>query len=195
MSQYKYSKSFIENGLKRNVNRLFDCLPEQAKWLMYEHHVRFHEIMPTKKYREPKIYTGVDALRNLGLVRRYVCQRFKITNNELEILLFIYPYNYFTKKDYDRIAKPYVGCSILQLKKKGHVLAVYKKESLKIEPKKRRDLADVYTLSMSSKRAVKYFYKLISGELKPYQFQNMVYSENETKNNLIKELIQDMREE
>lgn len=178
----------LDTGHARLPKKSYDCLPEQAKWIMHENHMKFHERKPLK-IKEPKIYTGVNHLKNLGLARRFICSKYSISIEMLEILLFIYPYNYFTKKDYDKIANTYFGCRLHYLKKKGLVKVMYAKKTLKAPPGQKKQLADIYTLSKVSKNAVVHFHKIISGEREPSSYKSAMYSKDPDKNKLIKDLL------
>jgi hypothetical protein len=196
MSNYKYSETNPFKGEKRRINQKnYECLPEQAKWLLYENQVKLHERFTVSKRTESYIYSGVESLRYLGVAKRYVCERFEITSNDLEIFLFLYPLNYFTKKDYDSVAKPYINSSTAQLLKRGHIVVMFTRNELKKPYLKKSEIDDIYALSLTAKRAVNYFYKLLSGEMKPYHFKHAVYSKDETKNKLIKGLLEQMRDE
>lgn len=193
MSKYVYSKTIESNGYVRKVRKFYDCLPEHAKWLMHENQVKFHEVKPLKKVLEPTIFTDVDALRYLGVVRHFICGKYNITQNELELFLFLYPYNFFTKRDYDRIAPIYYKCALKTLLKREHIIAIYKKENLTVPEGKKKDLADIYTLSLKAKRAVTYFYRIIAGEVKPFKFESAQYYKSDKKNELIKDLLEEIK--
>lgn len=193
MTKYKYSKTNQKNGYPRRINKTYDCLPEHAKWLLYENQVKLHEIKPINIMLEAKISTGVDALKYLGPANHFVCKRFSITREQLELFLFIYPFNYFTRRDFNRLAPVCRNGSLSYLIKKGLVIPIYKKENLIVPEGKKKDLADIYTLSLDAKRSVNYFYKVLSGELKPYRFQNSEYTKSDTKNKLIKDLLDEMK--
>ena len=190
-----YSKTNAKSGKVRVIRREYDFVPEQARWLLYENQIKLHEQKPVSKRTETHVYTGMESLRYLGVARRFICAKFDLTYQHLEIFLYMAPFNYFTIKDYDRIAKPYIGYSIQNLRKNGYVVAMFKKEELKRPNLKHKDIADIYALSRKAKTAVTQFYKIISGEMEPNRFKTAVYSKDDTKNKLIKELLEEMKEE
>ena len=189
MGKLIYSEYNPETGRKKYPLTDYDFLPKKAKWLLHENCIKTETRKPLRDSRTLIMYQGVDALQHLGIVRKYVTRRFKISGDELDALLYLYPFNYFTKSDYRRITLSIVSSSINHFIKKDLVVCVYDKEAMTAPKMKKKDVEDVYTLSLTAKRAVTYFYKLISGEMKPYNYKNSNYDKNDTKNSLIIELL------
>lgn len=191
----KYSKTYQETGRKKNSEFDTSFLPEKTRWLFHENSIVCHSLMPIKKQVQARVYTGIEALRYLGPTRKYVTQRFKITESELDVFLYLYPYNYFTKTDYDRIAKPFLQSPYIRtLVKQGHVVPVFFRKDLSKGNVKKSQAEDIYTLSLSAKRAVNYFYNVLCKEKKPYHFKTVSYSKSETKNKLVKDLLREMQD-
>jgi hypothetical protein len=98
-----------------------------------------------------------DFLQYQIIVRPYVCKRFNIDNRMLELLLYIYPLNYFTTGDYRTAVKPYSLHSVKTMVKLGYV---------KIMVKGQNAGEHVYTLTHQAKNIVTLYYQYMSGERK-----------------------------
>lgn len=196
MSNLKYSETIPTTGRRRLIKREYECLPEKAKWLIYENQIKLNEQMPVSRKTEIDIFSGVEALKYLGPTRKFVENMFSITTDDLDVLLYLYPFNFFTKSDYNRIAVPFIKCnSISSYVKRGLVVQVFSKESLIRPNVKRKDSEGIFALSLKSKRAVVYFYKILGKDLKPFHFKTATYSKSETKTKLIKDLLNEMRDD
>lgn len=123
-----------------------------------------------KKYvrkRFLEVYSGYDFLQHLGLVRRYICGKYRILNYQLELILYLYPLNYFTHSDISRFPKHYTYRTIEALVKKKVIVVVAKAH------KKRKYDKDVrrntlYALTKEMRHAVEEFYELLSKE-RPFE--------------------------
>tara|TARA_B100001167_G_scaffold191010_1_gene159691 strand:+ start:500 stop:1102 length:603 start_codon:yes stop_codon:yes gene_type:complete len=100
---------------------------------------------------------GFDLLENLHVVRKYIQKKHSVDLKELEILLKLYPMQYFTQRDYVAIPKPFKFRSIKNGLDKGLVEKVNIGEHLG---------KTIYTISNKKKRIVREFYKMLSGEMK-----------------------------
>lgn len=113
-----------------------------------------------KRYTKQRILyysNSYDFLQYQIIVRPYVCKRFKIEVRMLELLLYIYPLNYFTNEDYKVAVRPYSLHSIKTMVKLGFV---------KIIVKGYNAAEHVYTLTHQAKNIVSLYYKYMSGERK-----------------------------
>lgn len=195
MSDLKYSKTKRDTGRVRHYHREYDALPEKARWLLHENEIKLHKRMPVKKDIERRFYSGVEALRYLGPARKFILERFSITTNDLDVLLYLYPYNYFTKSDYNRIAKPFIKCrGVNTYVKNGLVTKTFTKEDLTTPTIDKKKVEDVYCLTVKGKMVVSQFYNIVGQAMKPYFFEKLNFSKSETKNNLMKDLLREMKQ-
>lgn len=144
-----------------------------------------------EKYTKKKylsLYKGYDFLQYLGVVRFYIQGKNKISNNMLEMLLYLYPINYFTQQDFMDIPKQFevTRLKVLVDKELAKVAFVDEKDKSK----------KIYALSTKARNIVTDFYELLSGEK---EF-NMQYAANpfigtkataidKKRNNLLKKFI------
>ncbi|QRE03498.1 hypothetical protein [Flavobacterium psychrophilum] len=102
------------------------------------------------------VYKGYDAFENFMLVRTYIQKKYDIPINTLEILLFLFPKQYFTQEDYGSISKQYTIRNIKSLLESGLIT---------ISAKGAGYYTHLYTLSNKGKRIVFSFYEMLSGEI------------------------------
>lgn len=190
MKLKKYSKTNNKSGYLLKERKHYDCLTDDVRWFFHENQISLQEHMPLKK---TKIYSGVESLRYLIVARTFVEKRYSLSGSQLEAFLLLYPYNYFTKDDYDNIAKPFKVNSIKYNIKKGFVEKKYDKKHLIKNNVKRKTAKDIYALTRNAKRAVTDFYKIISGEMKPHLYKNTIFDKNPEKNELIRNLIDEVK--
>lgn len=154
---------------KEDKNDFFKKVPENIKELVKsksEDDFRFLERLPKKdkrirKYKQKSkdvifpIYNGYDFLENLLVVRHFVCKRYKISFELLEVFLYLYPKNFWTQDDYFIVPKQFTHNRMRYMLKKGHVVIFMKAKT---------ERETIYRLSPSSRRIVEHFYKYLSGE-------------------------------
>jgi len=102
-----------------------------------------------------RIYEGYDALQNLILVRNYIQKKHDISLSALEVLLYLYPKQFFTHSDYNEVPKQYFFRTVKRMCDLGYI---------KIHIKGTGTRRNLYTLSNIGKRVVYEFYELLSGE-------------------------------
>ena len=105
-----------------------------------------------------RVSNSFDAFENLLVVRRYVQERYDITIQMLEIMLYLYPKQYFTQEDYRKIPKQYKYARINSMLLSG--IAKIAADGLKNKGDR------IYCLSAKSKGIVVHFYECLSGERK-----------------------------
>lgn len=98
-----------------------------------------------------------NVVQYFGIARYYIQKKYDLRIKELELLLFLYPIGFFTKRDYHTFPHNYTTRTISHLMKKGLIEPVNERE-------KPQSDKQVYKLSRRSKNAVLYFYKYASGE-------------------------------
>jgi hypothetical protein len=98
-----------------------------------------------------------DLLQNQYPVRLFVQAKYGLSLRELELLLFLYPKQYFCLKDYKAFPLTFSHRRITTVIKHGFV---------KIAKKGKNMDQHVYTLTKSAKHQVVAYYKYLSGELK-----------------------------
>jgi hypothetical protein len=91
------------NG-RKNANRATNKVPLFTLELLQEMGI---QVKAKQKEQKKYIYCnqGYDFLENFFVVRHYVCTKNKISLRVLEILLKLYPMNYFTYQDYYELPK------------------------------------------------------------------------------------------
>lgn len=102
-------------------------------------------------------FEGYDFLQYFGLVRAHLQKKNKIDLNLLELLLYLYPLNYYTTEDYFEIPKSFKYNRIQMLVDMGLVSIV---------SVGRRKKDTIYTLSKKGKQIVTSFYEYLSQEKK-----------------------------
>ena len=109
---------------------------------------------------------GYDLLQYNIVVRPYIMKKFKIEKSlELDVLLYLFPFQYFTMKDFRLLLTSNYNYGLKTMIELGYV-------ELCIE--KYNDGAKVYTLSEHAVKIVKEYYQYLSGEktLNPDSYTN-----------------------
>lgn len=146
---------------KRKVTGIFlDRLPENAKELIIKNKVKIRkstEEISSKYLKEIflKYFDGFDFLENLHVVRNFLQKKYDIDFYTVEVLLYLYPKNFFTLADYNNHFRPY------QIKKIDYLI---KKGLIKNSSKKTAKNYSLFTLTTDGKELVQDFYKYLSGE-------------------------------
>jgi len=112
------------------------------------------ELFTEKAFLE--VHEGYDFLRNFGIVRNYIEVRYDINVNTLQTLLFLYPLQYFTAKDYREF--PHKGTCRSPINTEGKP-----NELIEIVVKSVSRANHIFTLKKKYKKIVIEFYKLIAG--------------------------------
>lgn len=120
---------------------------------------------------EPKRSPKDDYMKYFKLARYYVQAKYKISLEELEILLYLYSEDYFGRKEYAWYANlhSYAQQRMDPLLDKGMIEVFRRRRGAKRE---------IYCLSDLARAACRMFYKTISGD--------HLYPENATSNPLFK---------
>src|SRR5690606_40757312 len=84
-----------------------DNIPEGALKIIKDEKIKvgfaLHSDDQVVKYEKKtflRVYRGYDFLQNLITVKYYVQRKYNIKQYDLEILLYLYPVNYFTQSDF-----------------------------------------------------------------------------------------------
>jgi hypothetical protein len=127
------------------------------------------------KQQKTSFVTGYDLLQYNIVIKPYIIQKYHLKDvNELDVLLYLYPFQFFVRGDFAQLPTNTTGHSFKVLIELGLVVlrvkgAVHKKINQK----------NIYSLSDNSKAAVKSYYQFLSGErtlvdnsyAKPFFFQ------------------------
>lgn len=142
------------NG-RKNANRATNKVPLFTLELLQEMGI---QVKAKQKEQKKYIYCnqGYDFLENFFVVRHYVCTKNKISLRVLEILLKLYPMNYFTYQDYYELPKNFQLVRADYLIKKGLMQEI--KEKHKDRPE------SIFKLTTIAGNIVRDFYKYLSGE-------------------------------
>lgn len=143
---------------------IVDTLPicDETKEFIKKHKLSFrnnnmgkHKDGKYKKSDFLRCYKGYDAFEKLIIVRHYVQRKHNISINLLEILLYLFPKQYFTHLDYGIVAKQFTYQKMHNFKKTG---------MLEVAIRGTHVNRTLYTLSNKAKRIVFEFYELMAGE-------------------------------
>jgi hypothetical protein len=141
---------------RKNANRATSKVP-----LYTLEHLQRMGIMvkqkPVKKIKYVTCNPGYDILENLFVVRHYVCKTNKISFRILEMLLKLYPMNYFTYHDYFTLPKDFQLVSADYFLKVGFIIEVKEKGKDRTE--------SIFKLTKKACKIVESFYKFLSGEV------------------------------
>lgn len=102
------------------------------------------------------VFKDYNLLENQYVVRKYFQKKYGVPLNELELLLYLYPKQFFSHADYKLYPRNFTYRQIQKMIAIGHV-RIYK------EGKNYKK--HIYTLSQSSKHLVLNYYKLLNGDL------------------------------
>jgi|JI9StandDraft_1071089.scaffolds.fasta_scaffold01710_16 hypothetical protein len=142
---------------RKNANRTTNKVPLYTLELLREMgiHVKAQE-----KNKKKYIFCiqGYDFLENFFVVRHYVCEKNKISLRVLEMLLKLFPMNYFTYKDYYELPKNF------QLIRPDYLINKGLMQEIKVNDQVRAE--SVFKLTTVAGNIVKDFYKYLSGEKK-----------------------------
>jgi hypothetical protein len=111
-----------------------------------------------KKYikRQVVLNTDYNILENQYVIRKFFQAKFNLPLRELELLLYLFPKQYFSHRDYKDYPLSFTHRKISSVIKKGYVI-VFRKG-------KNQD-KHIYTLSKSAKHLIQVYYKYLGGEL------------------------------
>lgn len=109
---------------------------------------------------EKKIFytEGYSSLQYFGLIRRYIQRKYGLHIQDLELLLFLYPYHYFTHKDFVKFPYTTTIYKMSDLFKRG-----FFQEILDINGKSRKRNR-LYAFTKLTDKIIKDFYELMARE-------------------------------
>lgn len=110
------------------------------------------------KYNQPQLLTyheGYTFLENIMLVRVFLQKKHNLSFSVIEMLLYLYPKNYFTLDDYNEIPKQFTFFKIKKTIELGMIREV-------TQARKKADR--LYCLSVKGRHVVEDFYMYLSGE-------------------------------
>ena len=128
-------------------------------------HIRRRRIKVRKKYKRKRkrdygkmlvVSSGYNFLENYGIVRKYMQWKYKITLEEMEIIYYLYPRTYFTRKDYLQFPRSWGNERFNKMIEKGLFKNVF--------PENKRYI--VYTLTHQIKIMVEQTHLLLAGDMK-----------------------------
>ncbi|MGH2666059.1 hypothetical protein [Flavobacterium sp.] len=155
----------------RKSNPIFlDRLPEGAKELILKKNLVLNKnnngtakLSKYTKQRYIQFYDGYDILQNLIVTRQYIQKRYEIDYHLFELLLFLFPMQYFTREDYQIAPRQFRYRGVKHLMELGHVVIAVSGENRG---------KHLYKLSRSAQEIVKHTYHCLSGEKKiPESYQ------------------------
>ena len=142
---------------RKNANKTTKKVPLMTLEMLQEMGYSVKEKLPSvRKYLW--CHGGYDILENVFIVRHYVCQTEKMSFRVLEMLLKMYPMNYFNYQDFYTLPKNFQLVKADFFIKKGLLV------EHKIKNKNRTE--SVFCLSAKARHIVENFYQYLSGEKK-----------------------------
>lgn len=148
---------------KKRKNLYFDTGPESMEFFK-KHKIK---LISDPRKRGPKKYSktdrklilneGYDVLENLSVVRLYIQRKYEISFKLLEIILYLYPRNYFTWGEYYEFPKHFQYNRMRKMIEDGII-------SIAVEGKGER--SRLYCLSRKHRSIVTNFYAYLFGEKK-----------------------------
>jgi len=141
------SPETVEAAQSKKLDIVKSTYPDQAK------------AKYSKKDRKQKlIFTaGRDLMQYNIVVRPYILRKYRIEKDmELDILLYLYPFQYFTINDFKVLPIFDYGYSLKYLKELGFIEIVVSHSN--------GGKANIYGLSDRAKKAVKEYYEYLAGE-------------------------------
>jgi DNA-binding MarR family transcriptional regulator len=96
-------------------------------------------------------------LKNWRVVKYYITKKYSLTTSELELLLYFYDENVFTRRQFDEF------CIILAWDK-NRFKSLIEKELIRVWRQGKGSVANLYELTMKSKRICNTLYKKLDGE-------------------------------
>jgi len=142
----------------KKAKRHHDKVGLQAGKVLKENSIRLKKTYHAKPpYAGPRVIVfnnDCSLLQNLHIMRRYLYYKYDVDINLLELLLYLYPFNYFTGYDYHDFPMNFKFARLKNMVECGHIV-------IASDVKKGKKL---YALSLNSKKIVRKFYALLSGE-------------------------------
>lgn len=141
-----------------------------------------------KKYKRELIIDGdYDILEYWAVIRRYLQWKYELSMENLELLFYLYPRGFFTRRDFDYFPVRWGRDRLLKMIENEFFDEVFPE----------REKSHVYRLSKKSQSIVQTAHKLLSGEMKlpvdkrynPAFEENATYSQKKYRS-----VMQDMRE-
>lgn len=152
--------------MAKKGERLVDKLPLDARYELGRFKFKLRKKVYKKKekpaYTKEKyleVHEGYDAFENFMVIRNYIQKKYKISLRLLEILLYFYPKNYFTQRDYGEFPKCFTFTGIENMMERKWFAIAVTGSNLDNH---------VYCLTPNARHIVEKFYKLLAGgELMP----------------------------
>ena len=139
-----------------------------------------------KYYSRPKKH---NFLKNWRVVRYYIKRKYDISSTELELLLYLYDSDLFTKKEFIRFANTinWQKSRFKELCDEGYIKVWRKKEGRE---------AALYELTKKAKVICNQTYKKLTGEevISEDPYQNCVFGSDNFQDKIYKQLIKKMNE-
>jgi hypothetical protein len=140
---------------------------------------------PTYQPRDKRL----NFLKNWRVVRYYIMRRYNITQVELEMILYLYDENVFTKRDF----KDFEQSMAWRKERFDHMI---EKEYIRLWRKGYEGQANMYELTMKAKMICNQTYKKLTGEehISESPHQNIVFKGEKYMDKIYRRLIKKMNE-
>lgn len=145
-----------------NQTKFIDRIPADAKEYIEKKKLAVIKNPHQKKGNYTKnqfllFYDGFDFMQYQIVVRPFILKKYSIDNKILEILLFLFPMNYFTRRDYIQLVRPFSHINVDAFVEKG-----FGRVAVNAKGKDKK----VYTLTIMAKNIVTSYYEYLSGKKK-----------------------------
>lgn len=149
---------------------IIDKIPENAGEIILKEGYKA-KFISTEKYSRAKVLKfdkGYNFLQYQCIIRPLIQKKYGISLRFLEMLLYLYPFNFFTAKDYTKSIKSITW----------PVKTMLEYDWIKIVSVGQNRSENIYALSNASKRIVKEYYGYMSGEIEIPEFVALEYGED-----------------
>lgn len=141
------SPETLEKVKKKKVNIVKSTHPNEAK-------AKYSK----KDSRQKVIFTaGRDLMQYNIVVRPYILRKFRIEKDvELDVLLYLFPFQYFTARDFKALPITHMSYNLKTLKELNYIQVVVDHNT--------GLSGNIYGLTERAKKIVKEYYEYLSGE-------------------------------
>ena len=122
---------------------------------------------------------GYDLLENYFVVKNWTIRKYKVTGNEIEVLLYFFPKGYFLKKEF---------CET-PISDHNMFYKFIDNKFIEVGVKDKRVGKTLYRLSVKGKTLVRNFYHFLSGEWKVIEYAELRRLKINTKENQLLKII------
>ena len=148
-----------ERERRKKSRKLTGKVGLRAGDLFEERKVKFmprpYKKLPVYSQRRKVMFNNdCNLLSHFGLMRQYIHYKYDVDLQLLEILLYLYDIQYFTRQDYKEFPFNFTHARLNDMVKWGHFVRISEV----------KQGYSIYSLSLRSQKVIRHFYRLLSGE-------------------------------